>query len=364
MLNSAGFIVIMAGGQGTRLWPLSRPERPKQFLPLLDGASLLQATWHRARKLAPPERVLVVGSKAHRALYHEQLPDLPEPNLLLEPASRNTAPCLTLAALHARRRHPESVLVVQSADHLILNESEWETAMLAAAGHAEASGRLVAIGKPAEAPVTRFGYLLCGDSLAEYEHLAVYAVRRFVEKPERSVLEAMLAEGRCLRNMGMFAWRSDVFLEAVQAHQPTLAEVFQGYRAALGTSGEAAALEVAYERVPKVSVDHGILQQSPRVSVVQTAIRRIDVGDFSAFAELWPASADGNVVQGRYAGYESRGNIIYASGVRVATVGLHDHVVVAEDGVVLVCPKDRTQDIKKLYQLDQQLQREHGKDYR
>ena len=364
MLNSAGFIVIMAGGQGTRLWPLSRPERPKQFLPLLDGQSLLQATWHRALKLALPERVLIVGSKAHRALYHEQLPDLPEPNLLLEPAGRNTAPCLTLAALHARRCDPESVLVVQSADHLILNESEWEAAMLAAASHAEASGRLVAIGKPADAPVTRFGYLLCGEPLAEHKHLTVYAVRRFVEKPERAALEAMMAEGRCLRNTGMFAWRSDVFLEAVQTHQPAVAEAFRSYGDALGTAEEAAALDVAYEQTPKVSVDQGILQQSPRVSVVQTAIRRIDVGDFSAFAELWPAGPDGNVVQGRYAGYESTGNIVYAPGVRVATVGLHDHVVVAEDGVVLVCPKNRTQDIKELYQLDQQLQKEHGKDYR
>ncbi len=349
------YVVIMAGGQGTRLWPLSRPHKPKQFLPLLaDGASTLQRTWARAFRLVhdAPERILVVGNAKHKALYRTQLPSLVAANLLLEPEGKNTAPCSTLAALHVQRYRPDAVLITLSADHEIPEDgkgSTWARAMRAAATHADTHRRIVNIGMtPPEPLETRYGYMVCGAAYPTIEGQAVYQVRNFVEKPDADRLQTLMNFGVCLRNMGMFAWRADVWLEAVRIHQPALHATFADYAPAIGTPGEPEALRTAYAACTALSIDHGIAQQTDRLSVVHADVQRVDVGDFSAFSDLWPKDADGNAVRGDYVALDSRNNIVHAGGLEIATIGLEDMVIISDGTTVLICPKDQTQAIKVL----------------
>ena len=351
MSDEALYVVIMAGGKGSRLWPLSRPNHPKQFLPLLDGISLLQATWRRALRLCQPEQVLVVGDAVYQELYREQLPDLPPGNLLLEPVGRNTAACVALAAVHAHRRKPDSVTIVLPADHVIFNEDEWCVAVQVAAEHARRSSRLVAVGVKADAPEPRFGYMLRGPLLEQLDSRDVFAVERFVEKPDEASLAPLLQSGLCLRNMGTFAWRADSILTEVDAYLPAVSTRLRNFAPTIGTDAELAALKAVYAAMPSISIDHGVLQHSRRLSVVPSDIQRVDVGDFSAFAVLWPQDAQGNAVKGRHVSLKSAGNIIYSPALRVATVGVRDLVIVADGDTVLVCPRSHTQEIKDLLQL-------------
>ena len=347
-LNKHHFVVIMAGGHGTRLWPLSRPERPKQFLPLLEGRSPLQATWARSLRIAPPERILIVGSAAHEALYSKQLPDLRPENLILEPVGRNTAPCCVLAALDIFRRDAEAIVITLSADHVILNELEWLATMQAAAHHAEQAGRMVNIGIVPPFAESRYGYMITSHHLETVNNHDILAVNRFIEKPPQEVLTHLMATGNCLRNMGMFCWRADTLLMEARKHVPQVYAALVPVAKALGTARQQSLLVQAYATCPSISIDHGISQQTDRLSVVRSNVHRIDVGDFSAFVALWGQDEQGNAVQGTHTALDSRDNIIYAEGMEVATIGVEDMVIVADGQTVLVCPRDRTQDIKQL----------------
>ncbi|MFN8420800.1 MAG: sugar phosphate nucleotidyltransferase [Anaerolineae bacterium] len=347
------FAVIMAGGKGSRLWPLSRPDRPKQFLELLeDGQSLLQSTWRRTLDCVPPERILIVGDAAHRDLYFSQLPDLLPSNLLLEPVGRNTGACLALSAALLEQRSPGCVFLCIPADHAIDNPEEWVRALGIAAIHAHKSGRLVAVVEPAASPEPRFGYLLQGELLDTIESQAVYSADRFVEKPDPYTLQSLFQTGRCWRNMGTFAWRADVFLQEVTAYQTSIslkAREFTSLIANASTEQPVHITDELYADIPDISVDHGILTHTKRLSLVPSLIKRIDVGDFSAFAALWTPDDRGNVAKGDYVHLDSANNIVYAADVRVATIGLSDFVIIVENGTVLICPRERTQDIKTLY---------------
>lgn len=347
------FAVIMAGGKGSRLWPLSRPERPKQFLELLDGGqSLLQATWQRTLALVPPERILIVGDAAHSDLYFAQLPDLLPTNLLLEPIGRNTAACLALAAALLEQRSPRCVFLCIPADHAIDNPEEWGRALGIAAAHAHKAGRLVTVVEPATAPEPRFGYLVQGELLDTIEGQAVYAADRFIEKPDIDTLQALFQTGRCWRNMGTFAWRAELFLQEVAAYQPSISMKAREFASLITNSDADQPIQIAdelYADMPDISVDHGILMHTRRLSLVPSTIKRIDVGDFSAFAALWTPDDHGNVAKGDYISLDSANNIVYAGDVRVATIGLSDLVIIVENGTVLICPRERTQDIKTLY---------------
>jgi mannose-1-phosphate guanylyltransferase len=346
MSDEHRFVVIMAGGRGTRLWPLSRSNRPKQFLPLLDETSLLQATWKRALRLASADRILIVGNRALHHLYLEQLPELDAANLLLEPEGRNTAPCITWAAFHALRRDAEAVLVVLSADHAIPTETIWLETMRQAASHAYHSHRLVNIGIQTGAADTRFGYMITGRAIVPSDVNPVFEVERFVEKPDVETLAQLIETGQCLRNMGMFSWRADVVLEEVQTYQPEIYQALSTYMKTVGTPRERQALEVAYAACPSISIDHGTLQKTKRLSVVQSTMQRIDVGSFAAFTELWPTDAAGNAVWGRFASQNSTDNIVFAGNQQVALIGVHNMVIIAHGDTVFICPKEHTQEVK------------------
>ena len=216
----------------------------------------------------------------------------------------------------------------------------------------------MAVGVEVDAPEPRFGYMLRGPLLEQLDGRDVFAVEKFVEKPDEATLEALMKTGRCLRNTGTFAWRADSILTEIDAYLPAVSTRLREFAPTIGTHAEPAALEAAYADMPSISIDHGVLQHSQRLSVVTSDLQRVDVGDFSAFAALWPQDAQGNVAKGHYVSFGSTSNIVYSPALRVAIVGVHDLVIVADGDTVLVCSKSHTQEIRNLLQLTGE--EEHG----
>jgi mannose-1-phosphate guanylyltransferase len=342
------FPVVMAGGSGTRFWPLSRRDRPKQLLPLTGGAPLVAETVARLPPLAPLERTLVVCGPAHAAAIRAALPALPPANVLVEPCARNTAPCVGLAAVHVARRDPRGVLAVLPADHHVSRPDGLRDA-LAAAARLAGAGHVATIGVRPSRPETGYGYLLSGAALGrDPTGLAPAKVERFVEKPDRATAERYLADGRYLWNSGVFVFRADVILDEIRRAMPDLAARLDAIGAAVGTPREAEVLAREFPLCPSESIDYGVMERSTRIAVVPADFGWSDVGSFAALPEVRPADAAGNVAEGDALVLDGRGNVVLAGDRLVALVGVDGLVVVDAGDAVLVCPRERAQDVKKV----------------
>ncbi len=335
--------VIMAGGSGTRFWPASRAAHPKQLLSLGGGGSLLQETVRRLDNLISRERVWIVTSGAHSESLRQQVPELPAANILVEPCGRNTAPCVGLAALHIRRREPEAVLVCMPADHIIQELPAWQRLMRVALETASERGRVAIFGIPPTRPETGFGYVKFDDL---QDAAGRHRVERFTEKPARERAEAFLAEGHWYWNSGIVAWRADTFLDLCREHLPELMDLLDELDASLETPAYGDTLARLYPRMPSVSFDFGILEKAAQLVGLPAAMGWSDVGSWSALPEVLPADEAGNVSLGEFLALEARGCIAYAPGKLVAAVGVEDLVVVDTPDAVLICHKDRAQDVK------------------
>ena len=344
-------VVVLAGGSGSRLWPLSRPERPKQFLALEGGdRSMLEVTLQRALRLTTEDRILVVGDRRHAGLLRAQCG---RARLLLEPVGRNTAAAVAVAAVVLEAEDPDGVMVVLSADHVIRNDDHWLEVMQVAALHAGETGDFVTIGGQIHAPETRYGYMVTSGLTRRVGSLDILGVARFVEKPDPDTLEALMASGACLRNMGMFAWRTSTLLEQTNLCMPALGvKVSKWMDQGTPTEGDAIP-DWVYEGLSNVSVDEGILQRADHIAVVASSVERVDVGDYSAFASLWPVDADGNAVNGTLFASDAHNNIVFAGDADIAVIGVDDLVVVSDGQTVLICPRNRTQDIRIIAQVVQ-----------
>ncbi len=334
--------VVLSGGSGTRLWPLSRELYPKQLLPLVSEHTMLQETVLRLGGLdAAP--CIVVCNEAHRFLVAEQLRqlDLQPQAIILEPVGRNTAPAIALAALRAR---PEALLLVLPADHVIRDVKAFQAAVRAATSAAQA-GKLVTFGIVPTAPETGYGYIkqaaVAGDG--------VFEIERFIEKPDPARAAAFLVEGGYYWNSGMFLFRADRYLEELSRHAP---DIVQAARAALtGAKPDLDFVRVdkaAFEACRADSIDYAVMEKTRDAVVVPLAAGWSDVGSWSALHEALPADAQGNVARGDVITEDSSGCYFYAESRLVSAVGLKDHVVVETKDAVLVAPKDRVQDVKKL----------------
>ncbi len=336
--------VILAGGSGTRLWPLSRDRFPKQFLPLLGARSLLQATVERVRPVVGDDLVVVTTDDV-RFLVAEQLRELgidPGGKVLCEPAGRNTAPAIGLAALGA---DPDEVLLVLPSDHAIRDAGAFRRALVGARGAAE-QGWLVTFGIAPSTPETGYGYIRLGEPLPG--HPEARAVARFVEKPDRATAEAYLAEGGYAWNSGMFAFRAGTFLEELARHAP---EVHEGLHA-LGPrvrKGEEIPAE-AYGALPKISVDYAVMERSDRVAVFPVDPGWSDLGSFGALLDLLPLDEAGNAVRvapgGEAVLVASRDNLAWGGRKVIALVGMSDTLVVDTPDALLVCARDRAQEVR------------------
>lgn len=348
------YALVLAGGSGTRLWPLSQPQSPKQLLALTDPErSMLRLTVDRLAPLVPPERVIVLTAADHVAQVRTQLPELPAGQVLGEPAPLGTAAALGLGVAWLRARDPGATMVVLSADHQIA-PAEALQADLGRAAILARHGWLATIGIPPTSPETGFGYIELGETIgaAEGGDGRCRRVARFVEKPDRARAEAFVAGERHLWNAGIFAWTVPVIGAAFAAQLPRLAAQLDALTAAAadGDAAFAAALPVVWQSIEdRTTIDYGIMERAERVACVPAGFEWLDIGSWAAVKDTLPADEEGNAVLGRYLGLDSTGNLIFAPGGRlVASIGLEGMIVVDTPEALLICPVDRAQEVKRL----------------
>lgn len=328
--------VILAGGTGTRFWPASRPDRPKQLLPLGGDRPLFVETWERAAAVVGAERVRVVARPPLLAAFRRLVPDLAPERGLPEPIARGTGPALTWATHHLAARDPEAVVVAMHADHLIEPLSAFRRTVGRAVRAARRERRLYCIGARPDRPETGYGYLWLGPERAP----GVFDARAFVEKPDRRTAAEYVASGDHLWNTGIFVWRAADFLEAVRAHAPEIAPALPAL--------ERGDVEGFFSAVTPVSVDVGVLERSDRVGIVEAEFRWDDVGVWNALARTRPADASGNVGVGRVRPVASHDNVVWAEEGRVTLFGVEGLVVVRSGDETLVTTRERAPRLKEL----------------
>src|SRR3990172_937910 len=343
------YAVILAGGQGTRLWPISRISRPKQFLDLTgNGPTMLQETVRRALHLTGSiQQVLVLAGREQEEWVKEQLPDLPQTNILLEPVSRNTAPGLGLAAFFLSNMPgmlDDAVMLSLPVDHMFKDEEPWFLALHTAIQAASRTDALVAVGIQPTFPATGYGYQQLGEKVDSGSSLSVHRVLKFIEKPSSEVAREFLESGQYLWNTGTYAWKLSVFLSSLKTH---VQSIYSGLES-LGTPPDIHKLEQVYPSLENISIDHALMEKAANVLTVSSNFERIDVGSLDSLAEIWENDQEGNTGFGNFLFLESSGNIIYNDEGLVTLLGVNDLVVVRTSGVILVCPRDRIQEIKDL----------------
>lgn len=336
-------IAILAGGIGKRLWPLSTADRPKQFVPLFAGKSMLQLTFERAANLVGAGSVYLVGNAQHEDYYRNQLPDLPPERLFLEPEGRGTAAALALAATRFAEMMPGTVVATLPSDHVIPDADEWQAALRTALEFARANDALVCLGAPAKRRQTKFGYMVTGSVLGGTREHPVKAVQRFVEKPDAAALDDLVASGTCVRNMGTLVFRPEVLKAEMTRLAP---DTYGPIAAAQGKPG--GALQKAYEKIPPGSIDDTVLSRSKRVAVATGQILSADAGDFVSLGDALGRDESGNASVGRVVSVDASDNTVFADDVTVALVGVSGLVVVVEGDHILVCPAGETQRIKEI----------------
>lgn len=347
-MNHHLYAVIMAGGVGSRLWPRSRNAKPKQFLDLLGSRTMLQETVARTEPLIPLSRILVVVSEEHAKSVWHQVPGLPEDNVIVEPGPRGTAPCIGLAAVALQRRDPDATMAVCPADHRIADEGSYRRALSAAALLAQ-DDYLVTLGiKPTHAHVG-YGYIQRGATLGLKEGLDAFRVQRFTEKPDLPTAQAFFTSGEYYWNGGIFVWRTDAILRRMRSLLPGLYAELQDLSASWDSEDYLERLQGAWMRVPRITIDYGIMERADRVAVVPVEMGWDDVGNWATLSNLIERDGQGNVVHGRghHVLLDTTDTYVHTSrGRLVAAVGLEGYVVVDTPDALLVCPKDRAQDVR------------------
>lgn len=335
------FALVLAGGRGERFWPWSRPERPKQLLPLAPGGrTLLRATVDRIGPLLPPERCLVLTSRDLVAAVARECP--PGTHVIGEPAGRNTAPAIGAAAHWVAARSKDASFVVLPADHVIEDEDAFRADLDKAFRAAESSAVLVVFGIPPTHGHAGLGYVRRGTALAE----RLVRVAAFTEKPSREKAQEFVASGEYLWNAGIFVWKAGVFLDALRAGRPAVAEALRPLAEA--KDGFEAVLERVLPACESISVDYAVLEKAPNVLMVEAAFDWDDVGSWGAWAKHQPRDANGNVLVGDAIAVDCERCIVVGEGGTAAALGLTDTVVVHANGVTMSCPVERDNEVRRL----------------
>ena len=354
-MNKHLYAVILAGGSGTRFWPLSRHLYPKQLLRILGDKTLIQQTMHRVLDCVPASQVLISTNSAQADSIRVQLAEWKEEishNFVIEPEARNTAPAIALAAIELVRRDPQAVMLVLPADHVIKGDRKFQAAVALGAKLAE-DGHLVTFGIKPVRPETGYGYVQPNrrSRLASRGGLVGYPVGRFVEKPDAKTAARYLQAGNYYWNSGIFAWRASTILEELMRYQPAMARGLRKIGALQKSDAGGSAVAQVYRRLTPVSIDHGVMEHSSRAAVIPVDFAWSDVGSWSSLEEVAPRNDSGNVVSGRVVDLDSRDSILYADRRLVATIGLSGMVVVDTPDATLICPKARSQDVKQVVEI-------------
>jgi len=334
----------MAGGIGARFWPRSRKAHPKQFLNVFGEATLIQNTLARLQGVIDPKNCFVVTNARYVDQTADQLPALPLGNILAEPVSKNTAPCIAYSAFKLASQDPDATMVVLPADHVIANVRAFQEVLAVAIERAQENGALVTIGVEPTHPATGYGYIQ--REAPDGDGILASRVRTFAEKPNQATAERFIDSGDFLWNSGMFVWRAHTILEAIEALMPDLYEAFQPLEHAIGTRGEDAAVADAFHACKSMSIDYGVMERAPKVYVVPGAFGWSDVGDWRAVYDLTEKDGQGNAIRGKALVHSSSRCLVTSANRLVVLVGMHDTMVVDTEDAVLVCHRETAQHVK------------------
>lgn len=341
--------VIMAGGSGTRLWPVSRKNNPKQVKPFIDDDTLLQKTYKRMLAGYPTENIYITTNDALVKLIEEQLPDFPEKNFIIEPCRRGTAAALGLALAKIYKCDKNASFVYINSDNYIKNELEFLRVLSSAEKTLEENPeKVVLIGIKAEYPETGYGYIKMGEVFEESSTDKIYAVEKFVEKPDFKTAEEYVSSGKYLWNPTLIMAKAEHFIKLFEQYESETYKQIMDIISASETD-EKEAIEHAFPQMTDLSVDNAILEREKNMLVIPASIGWSDVGNWSAIKEILSNEVGENIIKGRHIGVESTGNLIYATNKKiVGTIGLKNMIIVETEDALLVCPKDRAQDVKKI----------------
>ena len=342
------YVLIMAGGVGSRFWPLSRLEKPKQFLDILEkGETLIQQTFRRFKGICPEENIFVVTSAAHKELVISQLGIDPK-RVLAEPFRRNTAPCIAYGTFRIHNENPDAVIAVTPADHLIEKEEEFVEVMHTAFDFAEKNPVLLTLGIKPDRPETGYGYIQANEKKAVSGYKRLLKVKTFTEKPNIELAKVFLESGDFFWNSGIFIWSAGSILSSFEKHLPDIYSAFDDGKKSFGTKKEDAFVAQTYASCVSISIDYGIMEKADNVYVLCSDVGWSDLGTWSSLYEHSVIDGRGNsIIRGKVFSYDNRGNIINIPENKVAVIqGMEDYIIVNEEDVLLIVKKDNEQSIK------------------
>jgi mannose-1-phosphate guanylyltransferase len=347
--------VILAGGRGTRFWPRSRTRTPKQLLNIVGKDTMLEQTVARLRPLIQPDRIWTVTNKEQAAAVRKQVPAAARKRVLTEPLGRNTAAAIALAAIHIRHAAGgDALMAVLPADHYIEHAEKYREIVSAALDVARDPGRMVVLGIPPTRPETGFGYVERMSESIGTKGFPVFAVRRFTEKPELKLAQEYVATGNYHWNAGMFFWRVSTFLENLKLFLPKTHAALEKLSASIGTRSYERKLRAIYPKLENISVDYAVLEPAtraegaPRVFVIPAEVGWSDIGSWAAVYQLLARKSGENVLAGQGHAFDAEGNFLWSPTKFVAAIGVRDLVVVETPDALLICPRDRAQDVGKI----------------
>ena len=343
-------LVIMAGGLGSRFWPMSTPERPKQFVDVLGtGRTFIQMTVDRFKGILPAENVWVVTSQAYEDIVAEQLPEVPRGNILLEPCRRNTAPCIAYAAWRIKSIDPKATIVVSPSDHLVLDVPEFQRVITSAMDFASTSDAIVTLGMKPTRPETGYGYIQTDMSCPSARNKEIYRVDAFREKPDLATAEKYIRKPNMLWNAGIFIWNVSTVVNALRVYAPEINEVFENLLPLYGTDKEQEAINENFPKCESISVDYAILEKSEEIYCFPASFGWSDLGTWGSLRENVSRDNNGNAVIGNNVQtFETRDCVIHCSEERrVVVQGLEGYIVAEKDNTLLICKLSEEQRIKQ-----------------
>lgn len=341
------YCILMAGGIGSRFWPLSRTARPKQFIDILGtGKSLLQQTFDRMSKICPPENIIIVTSSIYRDLVLEQIPQVNAEQVLLEPMRRNTAPCIAYATYKIKQRNPNAIAIVAPSDHLILNEDRFLETIASAVEFANNNNALLTLGIKPSRPETGYGYIQIDKAVKGFEKL--HKVKTFTEKPNLELAKVFMDSGEFLWNSGIFIWGINAIEKAFDELLPEVNSVFKEASTSFGTSAEAQTIESTYSECRNISIDYGIMEKANNVYVICSEFGWSDLGTWGSLYTHVPHTSNGNAALSKKVRfYNSENTLAGSTNEKLVVVqGLSDYIVIDTKDVLLICRKQDEQQIK------------------
>lgn len=347
MMNKDHYVAIMAGGIGSRFWPMSRTAYPKQFLDILNtGKTLIQGTFERFRKFIPTENIFIVTSEEYVEIVREQLPELAAANIVAEPSRKNTAPCVAYISYKLRELNPNGQLICAPADHLILDETAFTKVCLEALSFVNQHKALVTLGIKPTHPNTGYGYIQFEQPSVAHN---VYKVKTFTEKPNTELAKTFVSSGEFLWNAGIFVWRVSNIIHAYEQHLPEMAEVFEAEKKSFNTTSEKNAIEKIYPVCANISIDYGIMEKADNVYIIPSSFGWSDLGTWNSAYDNMDKDYLGNAVAGKQVMViDAKDNMVHVPNNKLVLLqGLNDYIIVDTEDVLMICKKEKEQEIKQ-----------------